>query len=49
MVQLSAVDEDTLGEAMTLAWQQAATSKVKGKNPKLKTRKKPTANTKRPV
>ena len=33
MVQLSAVDEETLGEAMTLAWQLAVAS-VKGKRQK---------------
>jgi len=38
MVQLSVVDEETLGEAMTLAWQlavtaaQAKSKKVKGKS-----------------
>jgi hypothetical protein len=47
MVQLSAVDEETLGDAMTLAWQQAATAKVKSKNLKVKTKK--TAKTKRRV
>lgn len=46
MVELSAVDEDTLGEAMTLAWQQAATAKVKSKESKGKT-KKTAAKTKR--
>src|SRR5215510_10799256 len=35
MVQLSAVDEETLGEAMTLAWQLAVTS-VKAKPQKAK-------------
>jgi hypothetical protein len=39
MVRLSAVDEDTLGEAMTLAWQLAATAKVKRKKSKGKTKK----------
>ena len=34
MVQLSAVDEETLGEAMTMAWQAATAAKVK--SPKLK-------------
>jgi len=40
MVQLSVVDEETLGEAMTLAWQLAVTAtkrkseKVKGKTKK---------------
>ena len=46
MVELSAVDEDTLGEAMTLAWQQAATAKVKSKKSK-GTPKKTAAKTKR--
>jgi len=43
MVQLSAVDEETLGEAMTLAWQLAVTSiteKVKSQNLKGKTKEK---------
>src|SRR5258707_15248695 len=39
MVRLSAVDEDTLGEAMTLAWQVAATAKIKRKKSKVKTKK----------
>ena len=43
MVQLSAVDEETLGEAMTLAWRLAVTSvkeKVKRQNLKGKTKEK---------
>ena len=37
MVQLASVDGDTLGEAMTLAWQKAvAAKKAKPKNPKPK-------------
>jgi len=50
MVQLSAVDEETLGEAMTLAWQLAMMSvkvkrqKVKGKQ---KTNKSAKTGTKR--
>jgi hypothetical protein len=39
MVKLSAVDEETLGEAMTLAWQLAVTS-VKVKSQKLKVKTK---------
>ena len=35
MVQLNAVDEETLGEAMTLAW-QLAVSNVKSKKTKVK-------------
>jgi len=46
MVQLDAVDEETLGEAMTLAWQQTATAKRKSRNSRPKTRT-PTAKTKR--
>ena len=38
MVHLSAVDEETLGEAMTLAWQQATTAKVKTRKSRLKTK-----------
>ena len=48
MVRLSSVDEETLGEAMTLAWQLAATAKAKSGNLKPKTRKT-TAKTKRRV
>ena len=48
MVRLSRVDEETLGDAMTLAWQLAATAKVKSGNLKLKT-SKTTARTKRRV
>ena len=36
MVQLSEVDEETLGEAMTLAWQQAALAKLKSARSKRK-------------
>src|SRR4029077_1870530 len=39
MVHLSAVDEETLGEAMTLAW-QLAVSKVKVKREKVKGKRK---------
>jgi hypothetical protein len=39
MVQLSAVDEETLGDAMTLAWQAATKAKVKTEKVKAKTRK----------
>ena len=39
MVQLSAVDEETLGDAMTLAWQAAATTKVKTEKAKVRARK----------
>jgi hypothetical protein len=39
MVHLSAVDEETLGEAMTLAW-QLAVGTVKGKRQKLKGKSK---------
>ena len=39
MVQLSAVDEETLGEAMTLAWQLAVMS-VKVKRQKVKVKRK---------
>jgi hypothetical protein len=39
MVQLSAVDEETLGEAMTLAWQAATAAKVKSQKSKGQTRK----------
>ena len=43
MVQLSAVEEETLGEAMTLAWRlaagAAATAKVKTRKLKVKTKK----------
>jgi predicted DNA-binding protein (MmcQ/YjbR family) len=39
MVQLSAVDEETLGEAMTLAWQLAVMS-VKVKRQKVKVNRK---------
>ena len=39
MVHLSAVDEETLGEAMTLAW-QLAVSTVKSKRQKLKGKSK---------
>ena len=46
MVRLSSVDEETLGEAMTLAWQLAATAKVKTRKSKVKT-KKTVAKTKR--
>jgi len=42
-VQLSAVDEETLGEAMTLAWQLAVTS-VKVKRPKVKGKAKVNAD-----
>jgi predicted DNA-binding protein (MmcQ/YjbR family) len=50
MVQLSAVDEETLGEAMTLAWQLAVTSiteKVKSQNLKGKTKEKKNKHAKR--
>ena len=46
MVKLSAADEETIGEAMTLAWQLAATAKAKSKKSKVKT-KKTAAKTKR--
>src|SRR5262245_3622456 len=52
MVRLSAVDEETLGEAMTLAWQLAVTSvkekrqKAKGKT-KAKTNKPAKTDTRR--
>ena len=49
MVQLSAVDEDTLGEAMTLAWQAAASDKARSRKLKVKTRKKTSAKIKRRV
>jgi|SRR5712691_10512275 len=39
MVQLSVVDEETLGEAMTLAWQGAASDKVRSRKSKVKTKK----------
>jgi hypothetical protein len=37
-VDLAAVDEETLGEALTLAWQNSANAKRKTKNVKRKTR-----------
>src|SRR5258707_7811540 len=39
MVKLSAVDEETLGEAMTLAWQAAVNLKVKRSKRNLKAKK----------
>jgi len=39
MVQLSAVDEETLGDAMTLAWQAATKTKVNTEKAKVRTRK----------
>jgi hypothetical protein len=39
MVRLSAVDEETLGEAMTLAWQGAASAKVNTRKSKVKPKK----------
>ena len=47
MVQLSAIEEETLGEAMTLAWQAAAAAEVKSKKSKA-TRPSARAGTKRP-
>ena len=43
MVQLSVVDEETLGEAMTLAWQAAAAAATEVKSKKLKVKSKKTA------
>ena len=40
MVRLDAVDEETLGEAMTLAWRQTAASKRKTKKSKPKNKPK---------
>ncbi len=39
MVQLGAVDEETLGDAMTLAWQAATKAKVKTEKAKVRARK----------
>jgi hypothetical protein len=39
-VQLSAIDEDTLGEAMTLAWQAAAAAQTTAKKAKRATRRR---------
>src|SRR5262245_62002982 len=38
-VRLDAVDEDTLGEAMTLAWQNTANGKAKKKKLRMKSEK----------
>ena len=46
MVQLSAVDEEALGEAMTLAWQRVMSAKPKPKTkPKRKPKPKPKKGT----
>ena len=39
-VQLDSVDEDTLGEAMTLAWQNAAKKSVSGRSKAKRTNKR---------
>ena len=46
-VELDAADEDTLGEAVTLAWQNAAAKAVARKTPTSRTRKKTAAPTRR--
>ena len=49
MVRLDAVDEDALGEAMTLAWQQTAARKLKPKKLEPKKKLKPKNRAKRRV